>query len=119
MSLIDTLAQAIAQMEGYNVAGSLAQRNNNPGNLRESPYATDLDVTEHGSYCVFPDEEEGFKALYYQLDLYTKRGLTLAQMINVYAPAADNNAPNSYLNFVVEKLGGVDPNTLLSVLFES
>ena len=40
MALIDTLANAIAQMEGFLVPNSLAQRNNNPGNLIASPFAT-------------------------------------------------------------------------------
>lgn len=115
MSLIDTLAQAIGQMEGYFKSGSVADRNNNPGNLRASPYAIGKDAN---GYAIFPDAQTGWNALYYQLNLYSQRGLTLEQMINVYAPASDNNDPNNYLNFVTGKLG-VGPNTSISSLYET
>ena len=33
MATLQDLANAIANFEGFNVSGSVAQRNNNPGNL--------------------------------------------------------------------------------------
>ena len=118
MALIDQLAQAIAQMEGFNVAGSVAQRNNNPGNLTASPYATG----NVGGYSVFPDAQTGWDALYYQLNLYSGRGLTLQQMVGLYAPAGNTtmtqgNNPNAYLNFLTGQLG-VGPDTSISALYE-
>jgi hypothetical protein len=115
MALIDTLASAIAQMEGYNVLGSVAQRNNNPGNLRASPYATG---TDSKGYAIFPDAATGQEALMYQLSLYSGRGMDLQQMINVYAPASDNNNPSNYLNFITGQLG-VGPSTSLSALYDT
>lgn len=115
MALIDTLAQAIAQMEGFNVSGSIAQRNNNPGNLRASPYAIGKDTN---GYAIFPDSTTGWNALNYQLSLYSQRGMDLEQMINVYAPAGDNNDPNSYLHFITGKLG-VGPSTTISSLYDN
>jgi hypothetical protein len=115
MALIDTLAQAIAQFEGFNTQGTIAQRNNNPGNLRASPYSIG---TDSNGYSIFPDAQTGWNALYYQLSLYSGRGLTLDQMINIYAPASDNNNPSNYLNFVTGKLG-VGPSTSVSALYDS
>ena len=50
MALIDTLANAIAEMEGFLVPNSLAQRNNNPGNLINKPLCNG----NAGGYSVFP-----------------------------------------------------------------
>jgi len=130
MSLIDTLAQAIAQMEGFNTPGSVAQRNNNPGNLTASPYATG----NVNGYSVFPDAQTGWQALDYQLQLYADRGLTLEDLFTGtqpganaaypngfpgYAPAGQTgNDPTSYLSYVVSQLG-VGPSTSLSTLYDS
>lgn len=109
----DTLAQSIAQFEGFNISGSVAQRNNNPGNLRASPYATGKDSR---GYAIFPDSQTGWSALDYQLGLYSQRGLTLQEMVNIYAPASDNNSPSSYLSFLESKLG-VGPSAPVSSLY--
>ena len=120
MALIDQLAQAIANMEGFNVSGSVAQRNNNPGNLTASPYATG----NVNGYSVFPDAATGWEALNYQLQLYAGRGLTLEEMINIYAPASNGSAmtagndPNNYLNYVTSQLG-VGPSTSISALYDT
>ena len=120
MALIDQLAQAIAQMEGFNVANSVAQRNNNPGNLTASPYATG----NVNGYSVFPDVATGWEALNYQLGLYAQRGLTLEQMAAIYAPAPNGssmttgNDPNNYLNFITGQLG-VGPSTSISALYDT
>jgi hypothetical protein len=119
MALIDNLAQAIATMEGFNVSGSVAQRNNNPGNLTASPYATG----NVNGYSVFPSADVGWQALDYQLQLYANRGLTLEQMVNIYAPSGNTpmtqgNDPNNYLNFLTSQLG-VGPSTSISALYDS
>ncbi len=48
------IARAISVAEGFNVPGSLAQRNHNPGNL------TKLD----GTFQVYASDTEGWNALY-------------------------------------------------------
>jgi hypothetical protein len=134
MSGIDTLANAIATMEGFYTSGSVAQRNNNPGNLTASPYATG----NVNGYSVFPDAATGMEALQYQLQLYASRGLTLDQMFNGipagqnsaypngfpgYAPSGTTsmttgNDPGSYLSYVLGQLG-VGADTSLSALYDT
>ena len=102
-----TLAQYIAQMEGYSVAGSLAQRNNNPGNLRDRPaqYGPWPGQTgTSGGFAVFESPEAGWNALDIQIRSDANRGLTLQQFIYKYAPPSENDSAN-YLNFVARNLG--------------
>ena len=97
------MANAIAQAEGFNVAGSIAQRNNNPGNIggASNSYAT-LD--------------EGWNALYNQINLMFSGpsiyspSMTLAEVGNKYA----NGDPNWAIN--VAATLGVTPDTTLTDL---
>ena len=117
--LTSSLANAIAQFEGYNVPGSVAQRNNNPGNLRSGPGQTGTDAK---GYAIFPDAATGFAALQNQVNLNIDRGLTLQTFIGGqpggypgYAPSADNNNVQNYVGFLSTQLG-IDPNVPLNGL---
>ena len=120
-SLTDELAQAIAQFEGFNTAGTVAQRNNNPGNLRSGPGQTGTDAN---GYAIFPDVATGTAALDNQINLNISRGVTLQQFFAGepgvyagYAPSTDNNNPTAYANFVSTQTGipqGVPLNQLPS-----
>ena len=74
MSLTDSLAQAIARFEGFFTAGSVAARNNNPGNLRSGVGQIG---TDPNGYAIFPDQTTGFQALSNQIQLNISRGLNL------------------------------------------
>ena len=118
-SLTQSLSNAIAQFEGYNVPGSVAQRNNNPGNLRSGPGQSG---TDPNGYAIFPDAATGFAALNNQVSLNINRGLSLQTFIGGvpggypgYAPSGDNNNVANYVNFLSGKLG-IDPNTPLNGL---
>lgn len=115
MSLIDDFAAAIQQMEGW-FPGSVAYRNNNPGNLR----AGKGQIGTSNGYAVFPDYQTGLDALKNQIQLNISKGLTTQEFFAGksgvypgYAPAADSNQPNVYANFVAGKLG-IDPNVPLT-----
>lgn len=95
------IATAIAQMEGWNVSGSLAQRNNNPGNLR----AGKGQIGTQNGFAVFATPQAGWDALSNQIQLDASRGLTLQQFISKYAPASDNNNPQAYAQFVSQQTG--------------
>lgn len=125
MALIDQLVQAIEQFEGFFTPGSVAQRNNNPGNLRSGPGQTG---TDPNGYAIFPDVATGTAALYNQVNLNISRGLSLNTFFagqrdasgNLlpggypgYAPAADNNVPSQYAATVAGWLG-IDPSASLS-----
>jgi len=94
---------------------NLAQRNNNPGNIRDV-------VT--GQFRVFNSVEEGKKAW---LDDFTVKATgrsrtgikpesTLAEYIAVYAPKEDNNDVGSYIKSVVQKTGFSETATLADIL---
>lgn len=107
-------ALAIQQFEGYlnpkqyPPDGTLAYRQNNPGNLRWSPFE---DGSANG-FAVFDTYEKGFNALLHQLRIaatgesrvYTP-DMTLQRFFEVYAPSSDNNYPEKYAAFVAKQLG--------------
>lgn len=107
MSLVDQLAGAIATFEGFFKTGSLAQRNNNPGNLR-----TWGNLPTSGGYAVFPTVEQGWAALRRQIELNISRGLNLLEFFGGkpdiyagYAPASDANDPVGYALYVAGQVG--------------
>lgn len=86
------------------VQGTVAQRNNNPGNLKDP---------STGAFRTFSTPEQGFQAL--QKDLLSKMtgatstGLTanssLLDFAKVYAPSSDNNNPTQYAQNLATQLG--------------
>lgn len=97
-AIVDQISQSIARQEGYNVAGSIAQQNNNPGNLR-----TWGNTPVVNGYASFATPEDGWAALNQQVQKNIDRGLTLEEFFAGkegvypgYAPAADSNQPNVY-----------------------
>lgn len=117
--LTGDLAQAIARFEGYNVAGSVAQRNNNPGNLRAGVGQVGTDA---GGYAVFATSADGWNALENQIGLNVNRGLTLDEFFAGktgvypgYAPSGDANNPTNYANTVAGWIG-IDPTVPLEAL---
>jgi hypothetical protein len=116
------VAQAIAKREGFGVAGTVPTRLNNPGDLT---YAEQHNALPHGVtgrdgklrvYAAFPSPMDGWLALYNQIRLDAGRGLSLRAFIKKYAPAADDNDPNSYLAFVMRFIGCQNPETKLAEL---
>lgn len=106
------LMEAIATMEGFYKAGSRAQKNHNPGNLRASSLASGRD---QGGYSTFATDDLGWAGLKRQIGLDAGRGKTVSAFIYGYAPQADGNNPSNYLKFVCGKVGCL-PETLLSEL---
>lgn len=114
---VDSIAQAIYQMEGSGPT-TIATRNNNPGNLRSGPGQ----IGTNGGFAVFPDMATGWAALDGQINLNISRGLTLSEFFAGkpgvyagYAPSADSNNPANYAAFVAGQTG-IDPNTPLNQL---
>jgi len=109
---VNTIAQTIQQQEGY-YPGSLAYRNNNPGNL---VYAGQSGAVQgEGGYAKFPDYSTGYQALLNQIQLYASRGYSVQQMMNVYLGQNPNStSPDSilYANTVAASLGSPTDTTL-------
>ena len=94
----------------YIPSGSLADRNNNPGNLR---FVGQSGATQgEGGFAKFNTPEDGFQALVNQVQLDQSRGLTLEQFISKYAPSTENDT-GTYIQQISEWLG-VAPNVKIS-----
>ena len=114
--LIDKLASAIATAEGYFVAGSVPQRNNNPGDLRGAPWLTNPKVINH--FVQFSTPGQGIAGLYHQVALDMARGVTLRQLISKWAPPSDGNNTENYLKETARRVGIADVDQPLQELLE-
>lgn len=121
MSLTESIAQAIAQMEGFYTPGTRPNRNNNPGDLISWG-----STPTSGGFAVFPTAQDGWNALYQQINLNISRGLTLNEFFAGkpgvypgYAPSGSaGNNPQQYAAFVAQQVG-IDPNTPLNAIGSS
>jgi hypothetical protein len=110
MGSLADIANAIQKQEGY-FPGSVAYRNNNPGNLM---YAGQPGASRGpNGFAVFPDYQTGYQALLNQVNLDASRGLTISQFANKYAPAAGGNDPATYAANLAAAVG-LSPGDLLS-----
>jgi hypothetical protein len=107
MSLVDSIAQSIAAVESGGNPNALSYRNNNPGNLRS--WGSNPIVS---GYVKFPTLQDGWNALYQQINLNINRGLTLNEFFagkpgvyGGYAPSGDSNTPLAYAARVGSDVG--------------
>lgn len=128
MLKLERLTLAMAEFEGWNTSienkngiGSISWRNNNPGNLRSSPFGYGI----KDGFVVFNTEAAGWAAFRWDIiqkaNGNTSTGLngqsTLRDLIFKWAPASDNNYPENYLKAVV-KMTGIDENTTLAEIIK-
>ncbi|MDP8185343.1 integrating conjugative element protein [Phocoenobacter skyensis] len=75
------------------VGGSLAWRNNNPGNIRMGEFAKANGAIGVGpdGFAIFPDRETGAKAITRLLKTKDYNNLTVAEAIHRYAPSVEND----------------------------
>jgi len=90
------LAELIAKEEGFGVPGAIPTTHNNPGDLRHSPHSTHT-ADAPNAIGQIDTPAHGWEDLERQLQLYAERGLTLRQVIAIYAPPADHNNTAKYL----------------------
>jgi hypothetical protein len=117
----DALAGAIMRMEGY-YPGTLAYKNNNPGNLIFVGQAGA--VNDGGGFARFQTFDDGYNALVRQLKIYTDRGLTVSELTHKWAPACassmcDGNNPVGYAANIAQWLGVSVDTPLSSVVMGS
>lgn len=97
-------------------SGTLAAKNNNPGNLR---FAGQAGAKKgEGGFAAFDSVKAGYEALKKQISLDASRGHTLESFTKKYAPESDGNNPIEYLNNLINELiksvkGVVSPETKL------
>lgn len=122
-TLVPALAEAIQRHEGWH-AGSVSQRNNNPGNLKPLPnqYLPGMIGRDREGFAKFRDYDAGWNALLAQVQLNVNRGFNLNEFFAGkpgvyagYAPAGDFNQPLDYAATVGGWLG-IDPRRPLSAL---
>ena len=93
-------------------AGTLAAKNNNPGNLR---FVGQANASQgEGGFAKFATPEAGYAALKAQIDLDKSRDLTCSQFVNKYAPSSENDT-STYIKQFCNQLG-VNPNDKMSSL---
>jgi hypothetical protein len=120
LDFISTWANAIAQFEGSG-PGSVATRNNNPGNLKFAGQAGAIGADANG-FAIFPDPATGMQALQNQLTKYVA-DYPNDSLLDITAHYLGQPTPTSnsqgnaftYAAFVASQLG-VDPSTTLGEL---
>lgn len=85
------------------VKASRAYRNNNPGNLVYNGQELAVGKDDKG-YAQFANENDGWQALYNQIELDKGRGISLEKFIYKYAPPQNNNT-QLYINKVLKGTG--------------
>jgi hypothetical protein len=101
-----------ASTESINLGSNLAQKNNNPGNLRFA--GQDGASQGSGGFARFDTPEAGYSALQKQIDLDKSRDLTVQEFVSKYAPPSENNT-GQYIQQFNDNLG-TDNSTKLSKL---
>lgn len=108
MASVQDLANSIAQMEGFYTPGTIANRNNNPGNLRYAGNQVGQESTVNGKFATFATPDDGWMALQSYIQSKANSGQTLRDFVYQYAPPKENDS-SGYLNYLSGQLGiGVD-----------
>ena len=104
-------------LNNYTTGANVGQRSNNPTNIRPGSNWQGLKgvaiAGKNGKFCVFENNTYGSRAALVLLNNYIKGGYnTISKIINRWAPAADNNNPTNYADFVARN-SGVDKDAVL------
>lgn len=96
-----------AVSDGASTDGARGIRNNNPGNLEYSKTNPWMGQTgDDGRFAKFETPEHGIRALGRNLLSYQRQGIdTVSDIINRWAPPADNNNTDAYIQAVCAQLG--------------
>lgn len=109
-----TFIEAVARMEGFGPPENRPTRNNNPGDIEFTPGGI---AERHGAtagdprFAIFPTIEEGWECLR-SLFVHNYAGLTVAQAVERFAPATENDTA-AYISNVCE-WAALAPETILS-----
>lgn len=112
--MFPSLDAAIGKFEGFGVPGTIATRNNNPGDIVAGAYATAHGATGSNSgFATFPDVATGLAAQDALIGSYANRGATLDEMITAW----NGNGPNTgaYSTFVQNQAGVSGQNPVSSM----
>lgn len=107
------LARLIAQEEGFGIPGAIPTTHHNPGDLRHSPHS--VHSGDPNAIGQIGSDAEGWADLERQLQLYAKRGLSLAELVMAYAPPNENDT-SRYTQFLCDGLGLAPSDTVATAL---
>lgn len=110
-------ASGVALISKYYVGGTLAWRNNNPGNMVYGDFTKANGAIAEGgrSFAIFPDYNTGYAAMKTKVTVDYKNK-TIRELITIWAPPSENDT-EAYIKFVVQQLGsGVTESTKVSSL---
>lgn len=111
-NLIEKIAAAIAAQEGFFEPGTIAQRQDNPGNLRDAPWSGPI-VPKQRGYWLPTSLAQGQAGELHLIALLIAEGKTLSGLITTWAPASDGNNPTVYTRNVMKWTGIPDPDVQL------
>lgn len=95
--------------------GTLAWRNNNPGNIKDSDFARRKGAMgSNKGFAIFPDYETGRKAMEDLFETNSYENLNINKALQRYAPKSENDT-EKYLDFV-ENSSGLDRDQSISEL---
>ena len=99
--------------------GSLAWRNNNPGNIRAGAFAKSLGAigVGPGGFAIFPDAETGARAVGALMRTQNYKNLSIADAIARYAPPSENNT--AAYQAAIRKQTGLDSTRKISTLSDA
>ena len=115
---VELLCCALASQEGAWDPGSIPLIRNNPGDL---DYAAQLGASRpplgspDASIAMFATPEAGIAALFRQVWLQVAQGQTVRQIVEQWAPPADNDS-TTYLANVIEWTGLPTDTPVLEIL---
>lgn len=109
-------AQLFAHSEGFGVPGAIPTVRHNPGDLRHAPHASH-DGIGPNDIGIEPNVDTGWDDLERQLRLFADRGMTIRDAVYTYAPPADGNPTEAYLNTVCKGLG-LGPDVSFKIALE-
>ena len=111
------LAEAMAKMEGFYIAGSRASRNRNPLNIKwvSDKYSKYIGAIskDDKNFCIFPDSETGFNGCIKDIKIKagkntdgwkTGTGLTGKSTIAEFIRVWSDTDQESYIKFVSKEL---------------
>jgi hypothetical protein len=97
-----------------NTGGTVAWRNNNPGNMIAGAGGI-TPVGYNNGFAVFASYQDGYNAMIANLQSANYQSLTIAGAISRWAPAASGNDPVGYANSISQQTG-LSSNTPMSSL---
>jgi len=99
--------------------GTVAWRNNNPGNIIKSDFAMKNGaIGSSGRWAVFPDEKTGLIAITKLLKTNGYINLSISGAIHKWAPVGDGNNPDAYTKHVSE-MTGLNANDVIKNLSDA